>query len=191
MDGIIKQNMVNQKVPYVVSRFDMAINFYCIIKKNNKFYLVTYYYNPDWDLYYPFYDDKNKTPQNYPSKAKKYSNLIKESDAFFNDPEKYLKLAQKRFKELIGCSCDVIPSTENYILYEVKYSKTANVHTIYKLFNYIITDVDDANKMLYKSLLPSCLFDIDHLDENKVVGNAVYFVNNSREMLKKYAIRIK
>ena len=58
----ITKSVLDKKIQHKPSRFDMAINFYCCLEKDNKYYVATYYYNPAWNLYYPFYDDVNKTP---------------------------------------------------------------------------------------------------------------------------------
>ena len=66
----ITKDLLNNKLKNKPYRFDMAINFYCCIKRDDKYYLVTYYYNPAWNLYYPFYDDINKYLLNRPWKAR-------------------------------------------------------------------------------------------------------------------------
>ena len=52
----ITNEILDEKVENKPSRFDMAMNFYCCLRQNGKYYLATYYYNPAWDLWYPFYD---------------------------------------------------------------------------------------------------------------------------------------
>ena len=144
----ITNEILNKIVENKPSRSDMAVNFYCCLKQNDKYYLVTYYYNPAWDLWYPFYDDVNKTPIVKTSNSKTYRELIEETNQVLNvDMENKLKLAYKRFEELIGCKCKVKQSKLGE-MFELKYSKTANQFSIYKLYNFIITDVENLEQIL-------------------------------------------
>lgn len=171
----ITADMLNKKIENKPKRFDMAINFYCCIEKNNRFYLAAYYYTPDWNLYYPFFDDKNKSPIFQQSEATTYNELINETNQILNiDLHEKLTLAHKRFFELFGCNCNVKHSNISE-LFELKYSKTSNVYTIYKLFNFIITNVEDLTKILNPAKVHCRLFDLDHLDEYNLISNAVCF----------------
>lgn len=173
------------------SRFDMAINFYCLVKKDNINYLVTYFYNPTWNLYYPFYDDINKTPIIQESSSNTYDELLQETNALLNISLKQKEnLALTRFNELIGSNCNIIKSPINHIMYEIKFSKTTGKYTIYKLFNYIITSVEDINKVLNSKTLPCKLFNMNNLDDSKIVKNAISFINSAKPELIKYAINI-
>ena len=80
----ITNEILNKNVENKPSRFDMAVNFYCCIRQNGKYYLVTYYYNPAWDLWYPFYDDVNKAPIVKTSNSKTYRELIEETNQVLN-----------------------------------------------------------------------------------------------------------
>jgi hypothetical protein len=186
----ITNDLLDKKPTNKPSRFDMAINFYCCLKKDNKHYLVTYYYNPAWNLYYPFYDDIHKTPITHNSKSNTYGELIEETNKILGiDLEEKLNLAHKRFIELIGCDCKVVPSKTKE-LYELKYSKTANTYSLYKLYNFIITEVEDLNKVLNPQNLKCKIFDIENLDSTKVVSNAIWFCKESIAELKQYALHI-
>ena len=187
----ITDEILNKKIENKPSRFDMAINFYCCVYKDGNYYLVGYYYNPEWDLYYPFYDDVNKTPVLKQSTANTYGELLKETDeTILIDIEEKLNYAKQRFFELIGTRCNVEKSDID-VLYELKYSKTANLYTIYKLFNFIVTDVQDIQKMLNPTNLTDCkLFDLENLKNEKIVENASWFVNEAIDELKQKAISI-
>ena len=166
----------------------MAINFYCCLEKDNKYYLVAYYYNPAWNLYYPFYDDVNKTPIIQESKAKTYRELIQETNQIIDiDLDEKLEFAHKRFIELIGCDCKVVQAKTKE-LFELKYSKTANLYSIYKLYNFIITEVEDLKTILNPQNLKCEMFDLDNLDNTKLVSNAIWFCEQSINELKENAI---
>ena len=184
----ITNEILNKIVENKPSRFDMAVNFYCCLKQNDKYYLVTYYYNPAWDLWYPFYDDVNKTPIVKTSNSKTYRELIEETNQVLNvDMENKLKLAYKRFEELIGCKCKVKQSKLGE-MFELKYSKTANQFSIYKLYNFIITDVENLEQILNPKKLKCKLFELNKLDNSKIVGNAISFCKKAQNELKENAI---
>lgn len=184
----ITNEILNKNVENKPSRFDMAVNFYCCLKQNDKYYLVTYYYNPAWDLWYPFYDDVNKTPIVKTSNSKTYRELIEETNQVLNvDMENKLKLAYKRFEELIGCKCKVKQSKLGE-MFELKYSKTANQFSIYKLYNFIITDVENLEQILNPKKLKCKLFELNKLDNSKIVGNAISFCKKAQNELKENAI---
>ena len=184
----ITNEILNKIVENKPSRFDMAVNFYCCLKQNDKYYLVTYYYNPAWDLWYPFYDDVNKTPIVKTSNSKTYRELIEETNQVLNvDMENKLKLAYKRFEELIGCKCKVKQSKLGE-MFELKYSKTANQFSIYKLYNFIITDVENLEQILNPKKLKCKLFELNKLDNSKIVGNTISFCKKAQNELKENAI---
>lgn len=184
----ITNEILNKNVENKPSRFDMAVNFYCCIRQNGKYYLVTYYYNPAWDLWYPFYDDVNKTPIVKTSNSKTYRELIEETNQVLNvDMENKLKLAYKRFEELIGCKCKVKQSKLGE-MFELKYSKTANQFSIYKLYNFTITDVENLEQILNPKKLKCKLFELNKLDNSKIVGNAISFCKKAQNELKENAI---
>ena len=184
----ITNEILNKNVENKPSRFDMAVNFYCCLKQNDKYYLVTYYYNPAWDLWYPFYDDVNKAPIVKTSNSKTYRELIEETNQVLNvDIENKLKLAYKRFEELIGCKCKVKQSKLGE-MFELKYSKTANQFSIYKLYNFIITDVENLEQILNPKKLKCKLFELNKLDNSKIVGNAISFCKKAQNELKENAI---
>lgn len=137
-----------------------------------------------------FYDDINKTPILKQSNSKTYADLINETNNIFNvDIEEKLYLAQNRFKELIGCDCKIKPSKVKE-LFELKYSRTADLYTIYKLYNYIITEVGDIKTVLAPNKLKCELFELDNLDKSKLVGNAIWFCEKTKKELKQNAIKI-
>ena len=186
----ITDEMLNKKVENKPSRFDMAINFYCCVKKDSKYFLVAYYYNPAWNVFYPFYDDINKTPIIKKSNATTYRELIQETNETINiNLQEKLDLAHKRFRELIGCDCKVKQSKTSQ-LFELKYSKTADLYTIYKLYNFVITEVGDINIVLNPSKLKCKLFELDNLDAKMLIGNALWFCQEAKNELKKNAIEL-
>lgn len=74
-------------------------------------------------------------------------------------------------------------------MFELKYSKTANQFSIYKLYNFIITDVENLEQILNPKKLKCKLFELDKLDNSKIVGNAIYFCKEAQDELKANAIK--
>ncbi len=189
MDPIqITTDILDKQVKNKPKRYDMAIIFFICLKKENCYYLVAYYYNPAWNVYYPFYDDVNKTPILKNSQANTYNELINEVNNVLNiDLNDKLILAKERFKDLVGCECEVKQSKNNQS-FELKYSKTANLYTIYKFYNFIVTQVEDIKALLNPKKLTSKLFNLDDLDDRKIVSNAVEFCRQSINELKQNAL---
>lgn len=73
-------------------------------------------------------------------------------------------------------------------MFELKYSKTANQFSIYKLYNFIITDVENLEQILNPKKLKCKLFELDKLDNSKIVGNAISFCKKAQNELKENAI---
>lgn len=185
----ITEKILNKAVINKPQRFDMAVNFYCCIKKGCEYFLVTYY-NPAWNFFYPFYDDINKQPILKKSLSNTYCDLIKETDKTLEiDLNEKLNLAYQRFFEIFECNCKTKQSKIGE-LYEMKFSKTANLYTIYKLYNFIITETDDIEKMLNPKNLKCNLMPIESLETEKVIPNASWFCSMAIEELKENAIQL-
>ena len=78
--------------------------------------------------------------------------------------------------------------SQNKEIFELKHSKTSNLCTIYKLYNFIITDVEDFNKILNPSNLKCKLIDIENPTRAKLISNAIWFCEKSLNELKENAI---
>ncbi len=166
-------NDVNKKLEIPqdikVERFDMAVNFYELSKINDKIFLKVYEYNPVWKSWFPFYDDVNKSPMLYNSKAKTYGELIDEfNNNYVIDINEKLEFAKDRYFELTKKEANNVKSATNFIVYELKFSKTANAYTLYKLFNYII--------FCENKDFESDMIDVSNMPEN-LVENAKYFLD--------------
>ena len=185
---LITNDVLNNKITNKPSRYDMAICFYCCLKIKEKYYLVAYDYNPAWNLFFPFYDDINKTPILQESKATTYGELIEETNQIFNSNlDEKLNLAKKRFKELFGCNCTVKPSKINET-FELKHSKSTDKYSIYKFYNFILTDAENLNLLLNPCNLKCELFDVENLENTNLASNAIAFIEKSINELKENAI---
>ncbi len=186
---IIEKNILenNIKENIKIERFDMAINFYSVVKINGSPNLVCYDFKSVWNSWFPFYDDVNKTPVIKPSEAKTYDDLIRECDKYIDiNIDEKIKLAKDRFKELIGNSDFVISKLTHHVLYEIKYSKSANLYTLYKLYNFVITSIDDKNILLNPKKLKCKTFNLNNFNNDNLVSNALYIVEH--ENLKQFSL---
>lgn len=186
----ITEDMDKNKIKKKPSRFDMAINFYLTVKRTGRFYLVVFY-NKQWGLYYPFYDNKNKKAVIEPSKSDYYHELIREADEVLNIKlEEKLELAKELFGKVFGVNCEVIKSKLLPISYELKLSKTTNHYAIYKFYNYLITKTEDINKIIKNDTVAIKMVDLDMPSEKELVGNAYEFCKLAREELKLNAVKL-
>lgn len=186
---IIEKHHLNQPLPHdiKIERFDTAINFYATINLDNEPHLICYDYNPVWDSWYPFYDDINKTPVIHHSSAKTYKGLIEECDHLINiDLKEKLSLAKQRFDDLIGDTNLTLEKLDNFTVYEIKYSKTANLYTIYKLYNFVVTNAENIDTLIHPKQLKCKLFNLNSTKHEKLVSNAEYIATH--EDLTKYCL---
>lgn len=169
---IITKEILNQKVPkeLIPSRLDSATDLYTNTKKG----LIVYNIKPDtWNVLYPFFQQENKfTIDNYKIKNKDitFKELIKIYEEIYHsyyeielgfDEEKRKKVLIKEFNKVFGVSGTKI-SHKLDSHYELKYSKSKNVYTLYYLESYIVSGIDDINKLLSQKVYNQELLDLSH-----------------------------
>jgi len=181
---LVKQENYNSKIDIAVGRFDMALNFYMTLNDKGKIKLVTYDYNPAWQTFYPFYDDANKVPLILlnQSKAQTYGELINEHNKLMPiDIAEKVQQAKIRYKELIGnVEIEVKRLETNFITYEIKQSKTTNISTLYKFYNFVITSCSDKSKALSPQKLDCVLQDLD--TTTIISGTGIILAENLEEL---------
>ncbi len=173
---IITKNMLNQKVlkEMIPSRLDSATDLYT----NTKEGLIVYNIKPEtWNVLYPFFQQENKfviDDYKIENKDITFKKLIEmyeeiyhnyyEIELGFNE-EKRKEVLLEEFNKVFDVSGTKI-SQKLDSHYELKYSKSKNVYTLYYLESYILSDIDDVNKLLsqkvYKQeLLSLCNFPVE------------------------------
>ena len=85
------------------------------------------------------------------------------------------------------------PKGKSYVdisvrIYGAKNSKTVNLYTIYKFYNFIITKVENISMVLNPSKLKCKLQNLENMSESDVVSNAIYFCDIAANELKENAI---
>ena len=184
---IITKNMLNQKVPMemIPSRLDSATDLYTYTRDG----LILYNIKPDtWNVLYPFFQQENKfTIDSYKIKNQDitYRELIDLYMGIYNkeyvtkrgfDEEKRKNVLLEEFNSVFNVSGTKI-SEKLDSHYELKYSKSKNVYTLYYLESYIISDIDDVNKLLSQKVYKQELLILDKFNMPKEI-NGVKLVDS-------------
>lgn len=155
---IITKNMLNEKVPLemIPTRLDSATDLYTYTKNG----LLLYNINPNtWNVLYPFFQQANKfTIDSYEIENKNitYKDLIEIYNNVYNteyvakrgfDENTRKQVLIDEFNKTFGVSGTKI-SDKLDSHYELKYSKSKNVYTLYYLESYIANNIDDVDKLL-------------------------------------------
>lgn len=168
---IITKDMLNQKVPKEImpSRLDSATDLYT----NTKDGLILYNIKPDtWNVLYPFFQQENKfTIDLYKIESEDitYQELIDLYNDIYNNEyvtkrgfneEKRKQVLVEEFNETFNVSGTKI-SKKLDSHYELKYSKSKNVYTLYYLESYIASSIDDVNKLLNQNIYKQELLNLN------------------------------
>lgn len=177
---IITEDMLNQKVPKEImpSRLDSATDLYT----NTKDGLILYNIKPDtWNVLYPFFQQENKfTIDLYKieNKAITYQELIDLYNDIYNNEyvtkrgfneEKRMQVLVEEFNETFNVSGTKI-SKKLDSHYELKYSKSKDVYTLYYLESHIASDVGDVKKLLNQKVYKQELLNLDNIPITKEIN---------------------
>lgn len=172
---IITKEILNQKVPkdMIPTRLDSALNLYTNVHCKNETGIIVYNTNPDtWNCLYSFYELNHKfTIDNYNLKIENptYGELIEEYKSMYQkvyeQEEGYTKESRintliDEFKKTFNLDSINI-SDELEPIFELKYSKSKNVWTLYYFENYIASKVDDINTLLNQKLYEQKILPLD------------------------------
>lgn len=167
---IITKEMLTEKVPVemIPQRLDSATDLYT----NTKEGLILYNIMPDtWNVLYPFFQQKNKfTIDSYSIKDKDitYQELINLYNDIYNNEyvlkrgfteEKRREILIEEFNETFSVTGTKIHKKLDSH-YELKYSKSKNVYTLYYLESYIASNINDINKLLNQKVFKQELLDL-------------------------------
>ncbi len=177
---IITKEILNQKVPknMIPTRLDSALNLYTNIHYQNKTGIIVYNTNPDtWNCLYPFYELNHKfTIDNYSfvNENPTYGELIEEYKSvykkYYEQKKGYtkeirIKILIDEFKKTFNLK-SVNISDELEPIFELKYSKSKNVWTLYYFENYVANKVENIN-----ALINQCLYEQKILPLHSTVHN--------------------
>lgn len=192
---IITKDMLNQKIPkdMIPTRLDSALNLYTNVHYNNETGIIVYNTNPDtWNCLYSFYELNHKfTIDNY--------NFNNDNPTYGEIIEEYKSVYQKVYEQEKGYKKEVRINTlkEEFIktfhlenvnisdelepIFELKYSKSKNVWTLYYFENYVANKVDNIcdllNQNLYEQKILPLNSSITKIDGIDIISNIPYFLS--------------
>mgnify|MGYP004478551789 FL=1 len=177
---IITKNMLNEKVPLemIPTRLDSATDLYTYTKNG----LLLYNINPNtWNVLYPFFQQANKfTIDSYEIENKNitYKDLIEIYNNVYNteyvakrgfDENTRKQVLIDEFNKTFGVSGTKI-SDKLDSHYELKYSKSKNVYTLYYLESYIANNIDDVDKLLNQKVYEQEILSLNKYPVDKEIN---------------------
>lgn len=192
---IITKEMLNQKVPknMMPTRLDSALNLYINIHYKNQNGILVYNTNPDtWNCLYPFYEINHKfTIDNYKfnNECPTYKELIEEYKfvyhKIYEQENGYTKkiridILNEEFKKTFKLN-NVVIDDELESIFELKFSKSKNVWTLYYFENYVANKVDSMNVLLNQDLYKQKILPLDssitNIDRIDIISNIPYLLS--------------
>ena len=207
---IITNNILDEKVPIEIlpTRLDSAMNLYTNIKVNKKSGILVYNTNPDtWNTLYPFYEQNHKfTIDNYKFSKENitYRELLEEYQKVYhkiyeidnkNTKSVRIKTLIEEYKKTFNLKAVHI-GEELLPIFELKYSKSKNVWTLYYFENYVVDKIDDLDTLLNQKLYDQKILPLDSnitkLDGVELTSNIPYLLSLKQniEKLKKNIIEM-
>lgn len=207
---IITNNILDEKVPIEIlpTRLDSAMNLYTNIKVNKKSGILVYNTNPDtWNTLYPFYEQNHKfTIDNYKFSKENitYRELLEEYQKVYhkiyeidnkNTKSVRIKTLIEEYKKTFNLKAVHI-GEELLPIFELKYSKSKNVWTLYYFENYAVDKIDDLDTLLNQTLYNQKILPLDSnitkLDGVELTSNIPYLLSLEQniEKLKKNIIEM-
>lgn len=207
---IITNNILDEKVPIEIlpTRLDSAMNLYTNIKVNKKSGILVYNTNPDtWNTLYPFYEQNHKfTIDNYKFSKENitYRELLEEYQKVYhkiyeidnkNTKSVRIKTLIEEYKKTFNLKAVHI-GEELLPIFELKYSKSKNVWTLYYFENYAVDKIDDLDTLLNQKLYDQKILPLDSnitkLDGVELTSNIPYLLSLEQniEKLKKNIIEM-
>lgn len=199
---IITQDMFNEKVPkdMMPTRLDSALNLYTNINYKNETGIIVYNTNPNtWNCLYPFYElnhkftiDKYKFSNENPT----YGELIQEYKSVYQkvyEQEKGFKKETRinilinEFKQTFNLK-NININDELEPIFELKYSKSKNVWTLYYFENYVANRIDNINNLLNQNSYEQKILPLDSsiqkIDGIDIASNVPYLLSNESNIKK-------
>lgn len=188
----ITKQILNEKVPveFIPKRVTSATSLYVNIDIDNQQGLLLYYPNPKWNLWYPFniINTKFMTEDCNFKEGITYQELIEEFEKIFQKSEEVYSKEQrkedlrKEYQELYQLE-QVEVGEELEPIYEIKYSKTTNIYSMYKHEGFVLKTVSNKRKLLedikyHHTVVPIEL--PEEVNNIKLVGNIKDTLDNQK-----------
>ncbi len=189
---IITKNRLDEKVPkeMIPTRLDSALNLYTNINYENNSGILVYNINPTtWNCLYSFYEMNHKFTMDYYQFKKEdltYRELIEEFEQVYKKvyEEEQGKIKNTRKQILIDeykktfHLKDVQIGDELLPTYELKYSKSKNVWTLYYFENYVASKIESFgdlwNQKVYEQKICPLDSTIKEIEEVELASNIPY-----------------
>lgn len=207
---IITKEILNQKVPkdMIPTRLDSALNLYTNIHYKDKTGIIVYNINPDtWNCLYSFYELNHKfTIDNYNINIKNptYGELIEEYKSVYQkvyeqemgyNKNERINILTSEYKNTFNLK-NIKVDDELSSFFELKYSKSKNVWTLYYFENYVTGSIDNIHDLLKQNIYEQKILPLDasinKIDGVDVVSNLSYLLKDkfNIEKLNKNLIEI-
>jgi len=197
---IISKDILDKQVPkeMIPTRLDSAMNLYTYIKYKNNKGIIVYNTNPDtWNCLYSFYEMNHKfTIDNYLFSKENitYRDLIEEYKRIYKKvyekeqgytKEKRINTLSKEFLKTFGLK-NVTIKEELLPIFELKYSKSKKVWTLYYFENYIASEVDSLDILFAQNIYEQKILPIDSnitsIDGLELASNIPYLLSIEENM---------
>lgn len=192
---IISKSILDKQVPkeMIPTRLDSAMNLYTYINYKNNKGIIVYNTNPDtWNCLYSFYEMNHKfTIDNYLFSKENitYRDLIEEYKRIYKKvyekeqgytKEKRIDTLSKEFLKTFGLK-NVTIKEELLPIFELKYSKSKKVWTLYYFENYIASEVDNLDILFAQNIYEQKILPIDSnitsIDGLELASNIPYLLS--------------
>ena len=208
---IITGNILNQKVPkeMIPTRLDSAMNLYTNINFHGNEGILLYNTNPStWNCLYSFYELNHKfTIDNYVFSNENitYRELIEEYKKVYkkiyevergNIKERRIKTLSDEFIKTFNLN-NVTIKEELAPVFELKFSKSKNVWTLYYFENYVANDIDSLdilfNQKLYEQKILPLNYKEKEIDGVEIASNIQYLlsIDDNIEILKNNSLKLE
>lgn len=187
----ITKELLDENVPLelIPKRVTSSTSLYANIDIDNKKGLLLYYPNPKWNLWYPFniINTKFMTEECNFNPNITYKELINEFEKIFQRSENTYSKQQRKenlkkaYQELYNLE-NIEIGEELEPIYEIKYSKTTNIYSMYKHENFVLKEVSNPRKLIEKVKYPHTVVSLDLPDK---VDN-IRLVSNIKDVLSIY-----
>lgn len=192
---IITNDVLDKKVPkeMIPKRLDSAMILYTNVVYNGKTGIIVYNINPStWNCLYSFYELNNKfTIDNYKFNNENitYRELIEEYKRVYEEVYEKEKGFSKSVRKQILVDAykktfnlnNVHIGDELLPIFELKYSKTKKVWTLYYFENYVVDKVDNLDELLKQSLYEQKILPLDssikEIDGIEITSNIPYLLS--------------
>ncbi len=206
---IITKEILDKKVPkeMIPTRLDSALNLYTNVLINGESGLLVYNVNPNvWNTLYSFYELNHKfTIDEYKFSKDDitYRELIEEYIKEYNETyeiklgytkEKRKQVLSEEYIKTFNLN-NVTIKDELEPIFELKYSKSKNVWTLYYFENYVASSVDNLadlyNQRVYEQKILPLDPNITSIDGIEVVSNITYLLSIDKNIEKLNANKLE